>query len=198
MTKFLKNIDPKQIYIHAMGFFYVEQILGNLNLDPQSMADIGQCPVVLSSLNSELFLKCIICIETSRVPRGHHLDELFKLVSPTMRKRIQQIWDAEVVPFRAKMWDQIDAATTGRRVPRDLPTALRGASKTFEKIRYSYEGNIQNVEFFVGDLPRILRRVIVELRPDFLGLRRRFSEVRPLDLGPLQTNEKDQPLSKNG
>jgi hypothetical protein len=174
----LSNIDPKKLFLHAAGFYRLEHILSNIDIDkdPQVGADIGSAAVVISALNSELFFKCLICIETGLVPRGHHLFRLFTQLSARTRSRIEELWDNEVVPFREARWKQIEAAL-GRPIKRDLASALEGGSVAFEKIRYSYEGNNDDVEFYISDLPRLLGRVVVELKPEFAFLRRPFSEV---------------------
>jgi hypothetical protein len=181
----LKNIDSAKLFLHAAGFYKAEQILSNIDIDknPQIGADIGPAAMVISALNSELFLKCLICIETELVPQGHHLFSLFGQLSAPTRARIEELWDHEVVPLRDLRWKQIEAAL-GRPIKRDLASALEGGSTAFEKIRYSYEGNNDDVEFYISDLPQILGRVILEIRPEFAQLRRRFSEVPNIAPGP--------------
>ena len=183
----LRNIDPKQLFLHATGFYRIEHILGNIDIDkdPQIGADIGSAAVVISALTSELFFKCLICIETGLVPRGHHLIYLFNQLSALTKRRIEEIWDKEVVPHREQHWQQIETAL-GKPIKRDLASALDGGSTAFEKIRYSYEGNNSDVAFYISDLPRLLGRVIVELKPEFAHLRRPFSEVPKIPPGSEQ------------
>ena len=58
-------------------------------------------------------------------------------------------------------------------MPRDLPSALVKGSEVFKRIRYSYEGNTEGVHFYVIDLPALLEKVILEIKPEFEGYRRR-------------------------
>lgn len=69
-----KSIDPTKIWLHANGFYTACQILIEIDVDsnPDTAAEIGHAVVALSALNSELFFKCLICIETGAVPHGHH------------------------------------------------------------------------------------------------------------------------------
>jgi hypothetical protein len=146
--------------------------------DPQSAADVGPAYIVLSALTSELFLKCLICIETGEAQTGHHLSCLYGRLSQNTQARIKEIWDNDLVKYRASHWDKLEAAL-GRKIDRSLLAALKGADTTFEKMRYGYENNNEDVEFYLSDFPRLLGRVIVELKPEYAQIRRGFSEVKP-------------------
>ena len=183
----LKNIDPKKLFMHAQGFHIAEETLSTITIDrnPHLAAEIGSAVVVLSALNSELFLKCIICIETGLVPQGHYLDELFKEVSAQTQAKIEHIWTTEVVPLREPMWRKIEASIgSGETMRRDLLGALAGGSKAFQKIRYGYEGDTADVQFYISDLPRLLGRVILQMKPEWAGLRRRVHEIPNPPAGP--------------
>ena len=145
------------------------------------MGQIGNAAVVTSAMASELFLKCLICLETGKAPRGHYLKELFDRLTPETRRWICMIWDAEVVPIRAELWDQIEGHQgRGKIVPRDLSTALSMANKTFEKVRYAYEDELEGVAYMLSDLPTILKRVILAMRPEWHGLSRPFKAIGQL------------------
>jgi hypothetical protein len=176
----LKNVDCKKLYMHARGFYLAEEFLMSIKLDdnPQLALEMSQTAIVLSALNTELFLKCIVCLETELVPQGHYLDRLYSRVSQTTRKRIEHIWDTELVPHREPMWKKIEATFgKGETLKRDLPSALSAASRAFEKIRYSYEEDSTETQFYISDLPRILGRVILEMKPEWGRLQRRVSLV---------------------
>ena len=120
-------------------------------------------------------------METGKAPRGHYLKELFDRLTPETRRWICLVWDAEVVPIRAELWDQIERhQDRGKIVPRDLPSALSMANKTFEKVRYAYEDELENVAYLLSDLPTILKRVILEMRPEWSGLSRPFKAIGQL------------------
>jgi hypothetical protein len=133
----LKNIDPKILYLHATSFYHVNEMLSNLDFDndPQSAADVGPAYIVLSALTSELFLKCLICIETGEAQTGHHLSYLYGKLSQGTQTRIKEIWDNDLVKHRADHWDRLEAAL-GRKIDRNLLAALKGGDTTFEKMRY--------------------------------------------------------------
>lgn len=173
----LTGIDPKTIYIHARGFFTVGQMFGNMDSsDPALLADIGAPVIVLSSLNSELFLKCIVCIETGLTPQGHHLDYLYGRLSADTRTKVEHIWDTQIAPHREAMWSKIEASI-GATFPRKLPVGIVASRLAFEKIRYSYEKNQRDNAFSINDLPWVLNRVILQMRPEWQGLQRPVTEL---------------------
>jgi hypothetical protein len=183
----LKNVDPFKIYMHAMGFHVAEDALGRLTLNPnqQLASHVVQPNMILSALTSELFLKCLVCMETTLTPKGHHLFELFKLLKPDTRDGIIKMWDIYIVPQRTQMWDVIDQHHGGK-IARDLPGALLASSRAFETIRYEYEPTIQQSEFNIGDLPRILRLVVLEKKPDWANFGRNVMPVPSVGPHPKQ------------
>jgi hypothetical protein len=85
------------------------------------------------------------------------------------------------------MWVKIENSFgDGRKIARDLTSALAGGSTAFEKIRYSYEDDNEEVQFYIGDLPQILGRVILEMKPEWRNRRRRVQEVAGADPAPSQ------------
>ena len=137
--------------------------------------------VVLSALTSELFLKCLLCIETTLTPQGHHLSDLFNQLRPETKREIIHLWDTNIVPVRDPQWTMIEAdLSKGSTFCRNLPGALVAGSRSFERMRYHYEPTSQIGAFNLGDLPRILRRVILQRNPDWANLGR---DVRPVPGG---------------
>ena len=126
--------------------------------------------IVLGALTTELFLKCLICIETGDTPRGHNLRELFDQLNAATRARIQNMWDSGIALRRRKEWDEIERF--GLKMPRDLPSALAKGSNAFERIRYSYEENTEGLHYYLEDLPPLLEGLILEMKPEFEAFRR--------------------------
>jgi hypothetical protein len=158
-------IKPEALFIHSIYFRAAVRAL--LEWKPYHPSATQAIPVaVLSAFTSELLLKTLVCIETVRVPKGHHLLQLFNALSASTRKRITEMWDDYAVTH-AHQWAELDALI-GSPVPRDLPTALSRGSKTFELARYSYE-DAEDFQFYMGAFPDMLGRVAFELRPDWPG-----------------------------
>jgi hypothetical protein len=172
-------VRPVDIFMQAEGVLDACGILSadRVRDNPQIMASIGYSIIILSAFASELYFKCLICIETNHVPRGHHLRHLFDQQTPAVQAKIEQLWDDLIVPMHNDQWTQIEAVSgSEKKISRDLRGALADGNQTFEKIRYIYEGPT-GVTFFLGDLPNILRHVILELKPDWSRLRRRYQAI---------------------
>jgi hypothetical protein len=167
------KINPAKIFEQGDCFHQALAILRNV-VHPENIqlaVTLGEPVMVIGALTIELFLKCLICIETGEVPRGHDLKELFDRLGPSIRSRIQNSWDTGIAIHRAKEWDDLENSL-GIKMPRDLPSALAVGSKAFERIRYSYEGGTQDLQYYLQDLPLLLGRVILEMRPEWKTLRR--------------------------
>jgi hypothetical protein len=165
------QIAPAKVFEQA-GCFY--QALDMLRAVPpeniHAAVTLAEPVVVLGALTTELFLKCLICIETGDTPRGHNLKGLFDQLSMATRTRIQNLWDNGISTRKSNEWDEIEKH--GLRMPRDLPSALAKGSSAFEHIRYSYEGNTQDVHYYLEDLPALLERLILEMKPELESYRR--------------------------
>lgn len=167
------GIDPAKVFEQADCFYQALYFLCNVHPDNDQVAvTLGEPVMVLGALTIELFLKCLACIETGIVPRGHNLKELFDKLSEPTRQRIQQRWDDGITRHRAPQWDDLEKRT-GVALPRDLPTALAFGSDAFERLRYSYEGNTEDLLYCLQDLPALLGRIILEMRPEYDAARRK-------------------------
>src|SRR5580700_2055988 len=68
-------IDPHEIYLHAFRFHENDHRLRNSISpeDPNEVMLIAHPSMMLSAFASELYLKCLLCIETGKVHTGHDL-----------------------------------------------------------------------------------------------------------------------------
>ena len=121
--------------------------------------------MVISSFSIELFLKCILLLENQTVPDIHHLSKLYRRISHKRKRRIEELWDAHGRPRLSKIAQA--EVLLGNQMPTDLPNALVQCSAAFERLRYAYENDYRGVKFYLGDLPKILRNVILEIKPDW-------------------------------
>jgi len=92
------------------------------------------------------------------------LYDLFNKLSPATQARLEEAW-AENSVQRSDVLDRLDKSS-GRRIPRDLRSNLIAGSDAFRLVRYIYEGGA-DFDFLLGDLPKVLRCVIVELKPEW-------------------------------
>jgi hypothetical protein len=154
--------DPAEVYNHALRFLCTDQAIRRVFTPASGWGLIVAPPtMVLSAFSAELFLKCILILETNEAPANiHKLHMLYRQLSSDARQRIEQIWDEEC---RAKL----DGIARLHGHPTDLPGALLTCSAAFEKLRYAYENQFNDVVYYVGDFPWILARYIAEIRPQW-------------------------------
>jgi hypothetical protein len=120
--------------------------------------------MVLSAFTSELYLKCLLCVETGFVPNDHKLSKLFKGLLPATRRRLEDLWDADIRrPERQKVLDFIRSMPQGAKLQLDLVYALNIGADSFIELRYFYEK--ESAFFILGDFPNLLRAVILERFP---------------------------------
>ena len=114
--------------MHAVGFHAAENALGTLINQPntQLAAQVVEPTMVLSAFTTELFLKCLICLETTLTPQGHDSFELFEQLKPATQQKLVHIWNTHIVPRRDPEWKFIEKIQYGgaKKFKRDLPGAL--------------------------------------------------------------------------
>lgn len=162
-----KQIDPKEIYLQAYRFHWADTNLRDTNFLRPEHTGLAAAPcMVLSSLASELYLKCLICLHTGAVPTDiHNLRKLFRKLPGTMQKAIEREWDSYIqLPKTQDALNNLDAQYN-RHFPRDLAWALDEGAQAFVKIRYLYEG--VSINFMLTDLPKVIRPVILQLKPEW-------------------------------
>jgi hypothetical protein len=172
------SLTAEKIFEHAECFYRASAALRSrlpVRLRPDHFENIyaavtlAEPLIVLDALTSELFLKCLICIETGSTQHGHDLKKLFYQLSEATRTRIQRSWDSEIATRRREKWD--DFERLGLKIARDLPSALAKGTNGFERYRYSYEGNTQDLHYYLEDLPEVLEMLILEMKPEFEAFR---------------------------
>jgi hypothetical protein len=86
------KVDPYRIFQQADNFFKAQETLyRTVQREPPSAQNLVLPALVLSAFASELFLKCLIGIETDATPPvGHNLFVLFKRLSNPTRKRLEE------------------------------------------------------------------------------------------------------------
>ena len=179
--KALENIDPKEIFLQARRFLSTERLLwAPIMENPMLSAEVAQPCMVMSALSSELFLKCLICLEKGIVPAGHHLAALYEELADDTQIRIEQKWDSEIIPLRADVWKAIEANSKGKIVfELDLPSALQAGNRAFEHIRYNYEPESVNSDFYIGDLPALLMKIVLQIKPEWENLEHEVKQIAP-------------------
>jgi hypothetical protein len=164
--------DPFPIFLHANDFHNALVYLSS-NEAPSHMAVVAFPALVLAAFASELFLKCIICMDGKKVPKWHDLKNLFDLTSQSSQRRMEKHW-ASMLDHRADIIARMEKST-GQKFPRDLSTCLALGSGAFEQLRYSYERG--STIFFLSDFPAVARLSILEVKPEWAATRRNISKL---------------------
>jgi hypothetical protein len=141
------GIDPLKIFLHAGSFHKSYDLLCKSVVpkdgEPPSEQDVGiiaHPSMMLSVFSSELYLKCLICMETGAVPDGHNLKLLFETLSVPARREIDDLWDADIRhPGKAAAIERIRTTPTGKNLRLDLRYALDVGANSFAELRYFYE-----------------------------------------------------------
>jgi hypothetical protein len=154
-----KPVDPKSVFDLACKFAASEQHLRHTS-NPHAFY-MAPASMVLSAFAIELFLKCLLLLEGKKVKRIHSLDVLYQMLGRSQRRRIEKVWDKEARPKVIQLNQRF-----GFDHPSDLPNALVKCGQTFRDMRYSYEDPDRQL-FYLGELPPILRRAIVDIRPEW-------------------------------
>lgn len=147
--------DPRQLFTNADNFRLQSQLPGDVRF--------GQSVVVLAAFASELFIKCIVTLESGRQPAGHDLAALFSKISRAVRTKIEKRWDIEFAPKRAEQLDAVEK-DLGIKIPRDFNSLLRVGAKSFAQMRYAHEQQPAG-NFFLVDFPLLLRATIIDMKP---------------------------------
>jgi hypothetical protein len=167
--------DALKIFTHARGFeeslcILLESAIPSRGQEPddQRIGTISHPAMVLSAFASELYLKCLLCIETGEPAQGHDLERLFLKLEPATRHEIDHLWDVDIrAPLKQKVLDHARAMPEGRNIKNDLRYALQLGADAFTEIRYHYETGTSH--FLLNDLPKILRIVTLRKQPTWDG-----------------------------
>jgi HEPN domain-containing protein len=121
------SIDPLKIFVHARQFLNTSHYLMHKN-DVELFAQVGEPVIVLSAFASELYLKCLVAIETGNAPRGHDLFELFQNLNAATQKQVSVLWDKSIITEEKLLAE--NEKLSGKSIPRDLIGALNVCRKS--------------------------------------------------------------------
>jgi hypothetical protein len=187
---------PHSIFVHADGFLkttsYLNKAPGDPNFDPLCFSAL----VATTAFASELYLKCLIQIETQMVVRKeHNLRTLFsKLPNNTqeeIEKRFVEWQGTEPQNVYVMMAKELQEAADNR--PKTFREALKAGANAFVEWRYLYESNETGNAFGLFPLPSILRSVILKRMPQWGTFRIQMTKIA--DAQPTSQVQKNQTQS---
>jgi hypothetical protein len=74
-----RSRDPFKIFMNAERFRQADLLLRSFD-DPQIAVVVASPALILSAFASEVYLKCIVCLETGELAHGHHLRNLYRRI----------------------------------------------------------------------------------------------------------------------
>ena len=155
-----------KIFEHASHFHESDHRLRNTvpSDRPDQVPLIAHPTMVLSAFASELYLKCLLCLEIGTVPQTHNLKTLFDALKPETKRRLEELWGADIRrPERQRLLDHIRSLPGRDKLRLDLPSVLKLGANAFQELRYLYE--TKQSFFLLSDFPNLLRMVILERMP---------------------------------
>ncbi len=174
---------PQNIFVHADGFLKA----GTPVSDPPHPLDM--IPLVTNNaFAAELYLKCLIHVETGQLIKAeHNLQKLFSKLPEKTQTEIEKRFDAEI--SKGPEMDRSNASEELKEAARSRPASLRAALKegadAFVEWRYLYEDNLSKNFFALFPLPAILRYVILERKPDWAKFQITMTKIAsPLSTSP--------------
>lgn len=173
--------EPVKVFLHASAFHKSYDLLcrataaeiedgtdNGLTRD-QRVGIIAHPAMVLSVFASELYLKCLLCIENGKVPATHNLEKLFDALEVATRHELDDLWDADIRhPVKQGVLDHIRSTPAGQDLRLDLRYALAKGANAFVELRYFYER--EQSFFMLSDFPFLLRNAILKRMPSWGGL----------------------------
>jgi hypothetical protein len=161
------GLDPHALFEHAEFYHKSAELLGSeivRDMPRLAHTEYAFPQVFISTIASEVYLKCLHALEfQGMVPKDHPLDKLFGGLSAAPKLLVKRHWNAVVA--RDPMF-KASSPRPGRRQKHDLVLALREGGLAFMRYRYAYEGKHLS-SYALGNLPDVLRDVILELRPEW-------------------------------
>ena len=180
--------SPQNIFVHADGF---QKAVRYLNKPPESGLFDPFCFAAMitnSAFASELYLKCLIQIETQQVIRAEHdLKKLFSRLPAATQEEIEKPFNAEMskaVSYDLSRVSKEEAEVIAKK-SRNFREALAKGRDAFVKWRYLYEDENIFRSYDLFGLPPILRGVILARRPEWGNFRINMTKLA----GPLPTSQ---------
>lgn len=156
----LEKSDPHKIFLFARQFDVAQNVL------LQQVGNVSNNQVVVPMLVNlafafELYLKCLIVLDTGREVRTHNYRKLFVALTPTTRDKVKEIFDhlpKSVLEVAASHDEEMRKANFDY----SFEGVLASSQDAFEKLRYNYEGKLRVGEGFTAG--RAMGAVIEEIR----------------------------------
>jgi hypothetical protein len=131
-----------------------------------------ECTVAMvtnNALANELYLKCLIIMETGdRVLFEHDLRKLFVQLAGDTKTDIARRFNRDYAAKQAlALINNPEFAEMVKRGPKNFDEALDSGARAFIDWRYIYEGDSFGKPYALLELPNILEQLILERKPSW-------------------------------
>jgi hypothetical protein len=169
---------PETVFTHAAQFHYAAGLLEKHNkarigvmittepLTPVSVPCMLPF-IVIIAFCAELYLKCLLMLETGNYVVGHDLERLYSQVSALRRARIKEFFN-EV--FIRAAYERIlqEKGLPIDPLELEIEGALRRLNNAFVEYRYVFEGLAnEKTSFGVDVVCGAVFRAIMEIKPEW-------------------------------
>jgi hypothetical protein len=157
--------DPKTIFYQAEAFSKSSVFINNkgfeyIHKNSPISSNIVAAEKINKAFTFELYLKCLMAIESGRYIEGHNLLDLFKNLSQATQDKIIQNHNEGII------YSNVHYILHGFDAEDNFLEILKSIANTFIDLRYIFEEHNQN-NYDFGFTMKFVRGMILQLRPDF-------------------------------
>jgi HEPN domain-containing protein len=158
--------EPRHIFATAERFLDASNVLLEASHTKNLHQGLAVPQTVCSAFCLELYLKCIITIETKSTPRGHDLVDLYSMLSNTSKQEIISYFDKNSAINKENYL--AFCKHVGKEPENfDFNFALTLSKRAFEDIRYIHEQKEGQSGWCAQPIRDGAKKVIQRLQPDW-------------------------------
>jgi HEPN domain-containing protein len=153
--------DVKLVFLNAEAFLEVSKVA----LDASNKGNTKILNLALATTTSfalEIYLKCLLLLETGNAPRDHDLYNLFHSLKSATQSELTKDHEKFV-----KLNPAFKARLTEEGLPLDLEELLKRGRNAFVDFRYAYEHDPVRSDFALNGLTKCVREQILKIQPDW-------------------------------
>lgn len=163
--------NPREVFSAASGYLAAYVALSTASdQSDQQLSDLIMPKCAIHALSTEIYLKCLILVESGKLHHHHDLARLYALISQESKDRIEKEWEDYWIeqPRRQYPPEVADNLPDALKEPRSLKVSLRASRHAHEIFRYIYEPDKPDAGMFIHPLPWFLHKLILEKHPEWL------------------------------
>jgi hypothetical protein len=182
LAKFLKDwrmpslkpepskIAPYDIFAQAESFESSFKILQK-NSQTNNDLTLTFSIIVNKAFAAELYLKCVLVLNSKNIPALHNLEELFLLLDTQTQQQIISLYNAELPNYKDELesLSRMLMAYNGSSISTDFLSTLATAQSLFQRYRYAFEYDTSKdiLNPTVNAITDALRKYIYSKHPEW-------------------------------